>query len=398
MAFTQLKETKDGRRYYEIRVSRGRGKTRLSRRWYVPDGWSRKAIERELAAVAAEFERQVDAGEVISRAEQKERAAQETAEAAKILTLRQYGEGVFMPTKQITMSENARSNYQRFLDKTIYPALGDFKLTDITPAQISAFLLSLQSEGKAHGTIIKIYTILSGLFKMAFLADTISVNPMHRVERPKPRKGEQTKIEPSACTPTEVQKLMEIMEAEPLKWQAYIHLLIDTGVRRGEACALQWKDIHFKTGAVSIYKNLCYTREAGVYLDTPKTDRARVVYLGQETIDLLKRLREEQARKAISQWCFTQEYSSEPMNPQTPTGYLRKLSKRFGLPHIHPHKLRHTFASVAIIHGADIASVSEALGHTDKSTTLRMYTHADAEHIKRASEIVREAIGKVGQG
>lgn len=70
VAFTRRKQTKDGRDYYEITVSRGRGKTRLSRRWYVPDGWSRKAIERELAAVAAEFERQVDNGEVISRAEQ----------------------------------------------------------------------------------------------------------------------------------------------------------------------------------------------------------------------------------------------------------------------------------------------------------------------------------------
>ena len=99
MPSTRKRETKDGQTFYEISVSRGRGKSRLTRRWYVPDGWSRKAIERELAAVAAEFERQCDAGEVISRAEQRERAAQEAAEAAKILTFRQYGERVFMPSK-----------------------------------------------------------------------------------------------------------------------------------------------------------------------------------------------------------------------------------------------------------------------------------------------------------
>lgn len=74
---------------------------------------------------------------------------------------------------------------------------------------------------------------------MAFMNDTISVNPMYRVERRRPRKGEKQQTEPNACTPTDVQKLMEIIDAEPLKWQAYIHLLIDTGVRRGEACALQ---------------------------------------------------------------------------------------------------------------------------------------------------------------
>lgn len=137
MASYRKMSTKDGRIFYEISVSRGRGKSRLTRRWYVPDGWSRKAIERELATVAAEFERQSDAGEIISRAEQREREALEAAEAAKILTLQQYGERVFMPSKTITMSENARANYQSYLDKRIYPALGGFKLPEITPAQIT---------------------------------------------------------------------------------------------------------------------------------------------------------------------------------------------------------------------------------------------------------------------
>ena len=55
-----------------------------------------------------------------------------------------------------------------------------------------------------------------------------------------------------------------------------------------------------------------------------------------------------------------------------------------GVQNLHPHKLRHSFASIAITNGADIASVSEKLGHTDKAVTLRMYTHADQESIRRA--------------
>ncbi len=69
MAYTRLLTAKDGRRFYKIEVSRGRGKSYLSTRWYVPDGWSQKAIDRELAKQAAEFERKVKAGEVISSAE-----------------------------------------------------------------------------------------------------------------------------------------------------------------------------------------------------------------------------------------------------------------------------------------------------------------------------------------
>lgn len=80
--------TKDGRRFYKIRVSRGRGQSYLSTRWYPPEGWSRKAIERELVRQAAEFERQAQAGEVVSREEQAEMDRQQAAEAAKIKTLR----------------------------------------------------------------------------------------------------------------------------------------------------------------------------------------------------------------------------------------------------------------------------------------------------------------------
>ena len=56
----------------------------------------------------------------------------------------------------------------------------------------------------------------------------------------------------------------------------------------------------------------------------------------------------------------------------------------------------HSFASVAINNGADVASVSEKLGHADKSTTLRMYTHADEESVKRAGDIFRQALEAAG--
>lgn len=398
MPSTRKLETKDGRVFYEISVSRGRGKSRLTRRWYPPDGWSRKAIERELSAVAAEFERQSDAGEVISRSEQKERDAQSVAEAARILTFRQYGERVFMPSKAVTMSENSRSNYQGYLNKKIYPALGELKLPEITPAQITALLLDIQAEGKAHSTVIKVYTILHSFFKMAYLGDIIDRNPMDKVERPKPRKEEVKTESPQAYTPAEVQALFQALDGEPLKWRALVHLLIDTGIRRGECCALRWQDVDFATGSITVSGNLCYTATRGVYLDTPKNGRTRTVYAGTATLALLRQLRGQQARKAISAYIFTQETGPEPMHPQSPTRYLKKLSERCGVPDLHPHKLRHTFASIAITNGADVASVSEALGHSDKAVTLRMYTHASEESISQAAQIVREAIEKAGQG
>lgn len=385
---------KAGQAFYEIRVSRGRNKAYLTRRWYVPEGWSQKAIDRELASVAAEFERQCSAGEAISRAEKREKAAQEAAEAARILTLKQYGERVFMPAKSVTMSENGRASYQSCLDKKVYPVLGDVKMPEITPAQITALLLDIQATGKAHATVIKVYTVLHSLFKMAYMGDMIDRDPMDKVERPKPRKGETKAEAPAAYTAEEVCKLLDAMDTEPLKWRALVHLLIDTGIRRGECCALKWENIDFKSGEIIIAGNLCYTSSKGIYIDSPKSGHKRAVYAGEDTIALLRHLRAEQATKALSAFVFTKEGSSEPMHTQSPTRYLKKLSDRCGLVDLHPHKLRHTFASVAITNGADVASVSEALGHSDKAVTLRMYTHANAKSVSRAAQIMREAVKK----
>ena len=391
------KQTKDGRTFYEIQVSRGRSRSRLTSRWYPPEGWSKKAIDRELTKVAAEFERRCDNGEAISRAEQKEKDLLQKQEAAKIQTLRQYGERVFMPAKAVTISENSRSSFQGNLDRWIYPALGEMKMPDITAANISALLLDMQAQGKAHATCIKVYTVLKSLFKMAYLSDIIQKNPMDKVERPKQRKDEVRGIEAEAYTIDEVKHILSCLEKEPLKWQALIRLLVDTGIRRGECCGLQWKDVDFKGNTITVAGNLCYTPQKGVYLDTPKNGKTRIIDVDADVIALLQQLRQQQASHALSAFVFTQDNSPEPMHPQSPTRYLKKFAARYGIDDLHPHKLRHSFASIAITNGADIASVSEKLGHSDKAVTLRMYTHADQESMKRASQIFRDALKKAVQ-
>ena len=391
MPSTRLKQTKDGRAYYEIRVRVSRDKPELSTRWYVPEGWSRKAIDKELTKQAAEFERQCKAGEVLSRADKRAIQAEAEREAAKIQTLRQYGEQVFMPAKRVTIAENTRDGFQRELDLHIYPAIGDYKLPEITSAQITALLLQKQNKGMAAASVLRIYTVLNLLFKMAYLDDTIDRNPMDKVQRPKPRKDEKNAQEVEAFTADELRYILSCLEREPLKWQALIRLLIDTGIRRGEACGLKWEAVDLKANSAVISCNLCYTKAAGVYLDTPKSGKTREVYFSPEVSSLLRRLHQEQAQSHLSAFVFTQEGTAEPMHPQSPTRYLTKFGRRYGIK-IHPHKLRHSFASVAITNGADIASVSEVLGHSDKAVTLRMYTHANEESKRKAAQTVQAAI------
>ncbi len=393
--------TGNGPEIYRIRVRRGRGLPALSMRWTAPDGWSKRAVDRELAKVAADFERRVKAGEVVTHKEQRARDEAAKAAAAAILTFKEYGERVYMPTKAVTIAESTRDSYQRILDLWFYPRIGSMKMIDIKAADLSALLLAMQADGKAHASCVKGYAILSGLFKMAFLDETIDSNPMDRVQRPKPRKDETREDSVDACSVEEVQYIMQCLEREPLKWRALAYLLIDTGIRRGEACALTWQAVDLKENRITIRQNLYYTKAKGVYLDTPKGRRARTISISPATGDLLRQLKREQlARRKkgkaipLTQYVFLQDGSeTEPMFPTSPTRYFEKFSERYGVS-IHPHKLRHTFATISLAAGADIGSISRNLGHADISTTLRVYTHPSQEAMDKAADIYRAAITK----
>ena len=261
-------------------------------------------------------------------------------------------------------------------------------------------LRDIQAKGKAHQTVVKVYTVIRSLLKMAYMEDVIDRNPMDKVERPKPRKDEIKKSGEEAYTAEEVRYIMECLRKEPLKWQAYLCLLIDTGIRRGEGCGLTWDNIDFDAGTVTIDKNVNYTKERGIYVDTPKNRRIRRFDVAPHVLSLLRQMKEEQNRNGIqTNWVFTQNDSGEVMFPHSPNRYMTNFMKKYGIQHLHPHKLRYSFASIAITNGADVASVSEKLGHSDKAvTTLRMYTHANEESIRRAGEVFRDALPPIRRG
>lgn len=352
MASTKLMHTKNGKEFYKVIVTPERGK-QYSTRFYPEPQWSDKTTQRQLAKFAADFENKVKAGEIENRADKKEKAAIEAAERAKLRTVRQYLEGVYLPTKKQTLSKKTLDDYKTFFDLHILPVIGDFLITEVSVAML-------------------------------------------KIKRPKQNKDEIQKPETEkALTVEQLRYVLECLENEPLKWQTFIHLCADTGCRRSELVALQWSDIDFDNLTVSINKSFGYTKEDGIYLTTPKNGKKRPVDIGEKSLKLLQELHKEQIiNKILTAWVFTQDDSAEAMFPNSPTGYFKSFAKRYDIPDFHPHLLRHTSATLAILNGADIASVSARLGHSDISTTLRMYTHANEESIRKAGQTVRDALKK----
>lgn len=440
-SISKMQTTKDGRRFWKISVSRGYGLTPYTKRFYWPDGWSKKAVESRLKSFAGEFEQKCNSGEVLNREQQRLKEEAEQAAMAKLKTVKSYGESVFMPCKKLSLAETTRTQYQQMLDRYIYPAIGDKLLIDVTPAMIKKIIVDFQLAGKSISSTRTLYVVMNQLFTMAFRDDSIPISPMLKVDKPKERKDIIKKSEASkAYSAAELNYILDCLEHEPLKWQAFINLAADTGCRRGELVALQWSDINWDDNCITIERNAQYTPSKGVYITTPKSGKTRVVDFGDDTKAILTAYKDflqkpdkseeqtqksdeteehspqlneteeqtvteeknvvsfeeyrkkEEQKKPLPLWVFIQDGTTDMMFPDSPTRYFKNFGDRYHVPNFHPHILRHTSASLATEYGADIASTSARLGHADISTTYRMYVHASPEGVRRAGNIVRDAL------
>ena len=324
-------------------------------------------------------------------------------EVDRSITLAKYTELWFQTIAPGKLAKSTLARERQDIDRFL-PVLGNLKLTELRSEHFRQLYANLrkvknQKTGKplSECTVEGVHACLCGILSDAMEGGFLDHNPAWRTYRYAGKKKEKLIADKATA-----QRLIAALEEESLKYEAYFKLIIATGMRRGECCGLKWDNVDFKENTITIKWNLCYTPAKGVYLDTPKNGKTRTIDVDPDIISLLRTLREDQSRHAISPFVFTQDNSPEPMHPQSPTRYLKKFAQRYKVPDLHPHKLRHTFASIAITNGADVASISEKLGHSDKAVTLRMYTHADQESMKRASQIFRDALKndmkKAGQG
>ena len=219
-----------------------------------------------------------------------------------------------------------------------------------------------------------------------------------------------------AFTAEEAKTVLKYAKQEPLKWRAMICLLLMTGMRRGEACALKWEDIDLQARCIKVKGNIGYTPEDGVFHDQTKTGEGRDVFWGSEDTaqdelaEVLRQYRQEQCAAVlrrterlkkdgkpldlhkiiIPEYVFTKRGAAKPIHPDAVNRYFMRFQEKYGI-EIHAHKLRHTYATIAIASGADIAGVSGNLGHKDINTTLKVYVHPTTDGKRKAGELVAES-------
>ena len=263
-----------------------------------------------------------------------------------------------------------------------------------------AFLTVNENKQLSAKTVQEHHRVISTVFKQAVKEGLVPFNVAANAEPPKAEKKDINSLQ-SADLPV----ILAALDREPIKWRTITHLLLITGCRRGEVLGLKWSAVDFAGNRLHICNNVLYSADIGVYQDTPKTASSiRWVAVPHATMALLREWKAYQKgdEQKKGDFCynpdgllFTQENGS-PMHPDSVTTWLDRFSKRNGLPHINPHKFRHTMASMLIFNHVDPVSVSKRLGHSQVSTTTDIYAHQIAEADQKNADILASVFLKNG--
>ena len=203
----------------------------------------------------------------------------------------------------------------------------------------------------------------------------------------------------------EMIRFFDCLGKEPLQYKALITLLVYSGMRRGEVCGLQWKDIDFNNKILHIQRTVLYTPKKGIYIDTPKTKGSdRIIKLADIVFTELEQHRKQQAVQRLQlgdRWhnddfVFTQ-WDGNPLHPDSLTSWIRKFVRKYDLPYANIHSLRHTNATLLIANGVNVATVSKRLGHSSTATTTKTYIHAIRSADEAAAEVLQNLFQPVLQ-
>jgi integrase len=252
--------------------------------------------------------------------------------------------------------------------------LGRMRLQEVKPVHVRAAVDRVIEAGYAPRTVARVLMRLKALFREALRLELVARNPAEAIQVRLP-KGEKAA---RALEPEEVARLLEAAEASRSRDMALLlRLMLETGLRRGEALALQWRDVDLERGEVRVWRAWAKVGSKGAFtpLKTPTAKRVVPLPLG-----LLRRLK---ARKEeLLERLNPEEVDGlhlvggvKPVDPDAFNHYLRRLAEKAGLGRVRVHDLRHTWATLALSRGIPLEVVSERLGHASPTITLNVYRH-----------------------
>lgn len=302
--------------------------------------------------------------------------------------------------QQASMTRTAFGKAAGVASNTLRIAISGQRVSKETAAAISAalslkladaFKLEQPDRQLSANTVRSYHRIISSCLGRAVKWGYIPYNPAINAELPKMQQQEAPYLDEA-----DARRMLKLLQEEPIKYRAMITFDLLSGLRRGELLGLRWKDVDFESETITIVQTSNYATGKGVYTDTPKNKTsARPLKLSRTAILMLIEYKEWQdaQREACGDFwkdtdgrVFTRD-DGAPVFPDALTQWFGDFVKRSGLPRVHVHSLRHTFASLMIADGTPLVVVSRRLGHAQVSTTANIYAHVIASADEKAAQI-----------
>ena len=228
---------------------------------------------------------------------------------------------------------------------------------------LRAFVAAEHRRGLSPKSLQRRLSACRSLYRWLLRQGRIAASPAEVVRAPKaPRKL------PQVLDVDEAMQLVEVATDAPLgrRDRALLELFYSSGLRLSEACALKWRDLDFDQGLVSVLG---------------KGNKQRIVPVGSHACTALRDWRAESGGDGDAP--VFPGRGGKPLTARAVQLRFKQLAMKQGvLKRIHPHLLRHSFASHVLESSGDLRGVQELLGHADIATT-QIYTHLDFQHLAR---------------
>ena len=267
-------------------------------------------------------------------------------------------------TVERRMSPNTLDAYRR--DLAALAAWADAQSRDLLALDsedIRAFVAAEHRRGLSPKSLQRRLSAVRSCYRWLLKQGRVAANPAAAVRAPKaPRKL------PQVLDPDEAKALVEVPTDVPLglRDRALLELFYSSGLRLSELCGLRWGDLDLESGLVTVLG---------------KGSKQRTVPVGSHACKALREWRAARAGGDNKAPVFPGR--NGPITPRAVQLRLRQLAQRQGLfKRVHPHLLRHSFASHVLESSGDLRGVQELLGHADIATT-QIYTHLDYQHLAK---------------
>ncbi len=257
--------------------------------------------------------------------------------------------------------------------------LGNLSLDKLRPMHVEAWIVDLRGIGLSESSIRSIYTVARAVLDTAVRDGALGRNPAAAVKRPK-----VTATEAAHMQPEQVRQLLD--SAQQSRYALMFELLVNTGLRRGEALALQWSDVDTANGTLRVRGTIA--RVGGVLVVTePKTAKSkRFIHMSANVERILRLARIAQMAdrlRAGSQWVetgfvFTTQ-AGQPCDPRNALRAFKSASGKAGITGVSLHTLRHSAATMMLTNAVPLKVVSEILGHSSIAITGDVYGHVSPD-------------------